>query len=94
MDVSDPDWWVLIDKRAALREQFPSLQKVRHERPGCKTDVERQRVVREQAELAKAREWEARWLRSCEENARRQEQYRARRANAAYNAQRETRRTA
>ena len=28
------DWLQLIDKRAAIAEQFPSLKKVRRERPG------------------------------------------------------------
>lgn len=47
------DWWELIDKRAALREQFPSLAKVKNELPGCKADRERQRVFQERRALEK-----------------------------------------
>ncbi|MDF2507261.1 MAG: hypothetical protein K0Q52_1120 [Microbacterium sp.] len=90
----EPDWWCLIDKRAALREQFPPLSKVRNERPGCAADIERKRLFREEAELAKAREHDARWRRSCEENARRRRRQDARRNNAEYRQYREERRTA
>jgi hypothetical protein len=91
---AEPDWWCLIDKKAALREQFPSLSKVRHERPGCAADNERKRVYREAAELAKAREHAARWKRSCDENARLRSEYETRRRTAAYRQYREERRTA
>lgn len=36
--VRDFDWLTLIDKKAAIREQFPSLQKVMRERPGTIRD--------------------------------------------------------
>ena len=32
------DWLVLINKRAAIKEQFPSLARIRHERPGSEQD--------------------------------------------------------
>lgn len=69
----DFDWMVLINKRAALKEQFPSLAKVRNERPGCAADIERQRVFREAAEMKAAAEHDRRWRASVEENARRRE---------------------
>lgn len=30
----EPEWWSLIDKDAAIAEQFPPIEKVRLERPG------------------------------------------------------------
>jgi hypothetical protein len=36
------DWWVLIDKKAALREQHARLSVLLQERPGCAVDRERQ----------------------------------------------------
>ncbi|MDI9889948.1 hypothetical protein [Microbacterium sp. IEGM 1404] len=38
----DPVRWAAIDREAALRERFPSLQQVRNERPGCEADRTRQ----------------------------------------------------
>lgn len=70
---NDFDWMTLINKRAALREQFPRLQKVLGERPGSAQDKERKRVYREAAELSKAREQQARWDAALAENARRKE---------------------
>lgn len=87
---SDPPWWPLIDKRAAMREQFPSLTKVRSERPGCAADIERKRLFKEAAELKKVREQEARWKAAVEANAKRAQ----RRRNAEYRARRDERRTA
>jgi hypothetical protein len=80
----EPAWWSSIDKKAAMREQFPPLSKVRSERPGCRQDIERKRVFREAAELKRVREHEARWAASCEENARRQADAVRRAENAAY----------
>jgi hypothetical protein len=40
------DWVALIDKRAAVKEQFPRLQQVIHERPGCQVDRDRQAANR------------------------------------------------
>lgn len=36
------DWWELIDKNAALKEQFPRRSTVERERPGTKADRARQ----------------------------------------------------
>ena len=88
-----PDWWVLIDKKAALRERFPPLAKVRNERPGCAADVERKRVYREMAELEKARQHTARWQLACEENERRARRAEVRRQNAEYKRLRDERKT-
>ena len=40
------DWQ--IDTAAALREQFPTMAKVRNERPGCEADRTRQQLYREE----------------------------------------------
>ena len=40
--MTDRDWWPLINKKAALREAFPSLATVLRERPGSLTDREMQ----------------------------------------------------
>lgn len=32
------DWWALIDKRAAVKENSPPLRRVARERPGCADD--------------------------------------------------------
>lgn len=70
---SDFDWMVLINKRAALREQFPPLQKLRGERPGSAQDMERKRRYREATELSRMREQQARWNAAVAENTRRKE---------------------
>jgi hypothetical protein len=38
--MAERDWMQLIDKTAALKEQFPSIAKVRRERPGTPRDRE------------------------------------------------------
>lgn len=42
------DWIDLVDKRAALKEQFPRLQALMNERPGCQVDRDRQARYREE----------------------------------------------
>lgn len=95
--MSDPDWWVLIDKKAALKEQFPSLAKVRNERPGCAADNERKRLYREAAELRVAAERQREWARAVALNEVRRERL-ENRARAAryrvYKRERQERRTA
>lgn len=68
------DWMLMINKRAAIREQFPPLSKVLSERPGSLTDRENKRRYQEAAELSKERE-----------QKRRAEQSERRRSNRAYN---------
>ena len=82
------DWWDLIDKRAAQREQFPTLAQVRNERPGCAADNARQAFYREQNHQSHQAAQQAAWEASVAENARRAERNKTRRANAAYNARR------
>lgn len=48
------DWLLLINKRAAIKEQFPSLAKVMRERPGSVTDRAAQELHREQNKTAAA----------------------------------------
>lgn len=50
--MADRDWTRLIDKRAALREQFPQLRSVMNERPGCQADRDRQALHRAQNRLS------------------------------------------
>jgi hypothetical protein len=38
MSRSERDWTPLINKRAAVKEQFPTLARVLTERPGCRED--------------------------------------------------------
>lgn len=87
----DFDWMVLINKRAALKEQFPSLRKVMNERPGCAVDIERQRMNRAATELQKEIEHRARWARSVQENARRLERENSQRRIAGYKAHQKAR---
>lgn len=76
----------LIDKRAALREQFPSLARVRDERPGCRADNARQAFYREENQLSVIAEQQARWAASVEANQARTVRANNRAANAAYKA--------
>lgn len=70
-DDVEPEWWALIDKRAALREQFPPLAKVLHERPGCAQDIARQRSFRLASETRLVEEQKARWNQAVADNAAR-----------------------
>lgn len=67
----DPEWWPLINRRAALSEQFPPLWKIRNERPGCAADRARQEAFRLESETRRTREAKARWDASVAENERR-----------------------
>ena len=46
--MTDRDWMQLINKRAAVKEQFPRLQSVMNERPGCQVDRDRKARFREE----------------------------------------------
>lgn len=80
----DFDWMTLINKRAALREQFPPLSKVITERPGSATDQRRQRLVAEDNQMAKAQHDLNLWQASANRNARRQEQIENEKRRRAY----------
>jgi hypothetical protein len=80
------NWLDLIDKRAALREQFPTFARVRNERPGCAADIARQEFYRAENRMSVAREQEARWEAAVAVQARRREVLDRRAANAAYKA--------
>ncbi|WP_136032507.1 hypothetical protein [Microbacterium sp. PF5] len=67
------DWLTLIDKRAALREQFPPLSRLRSERPGSASDNRRKELIAADNQLSKARAEQARWQEAADRNARRQE---------------------
>lgn len=84
------DWWSLIDKRAALREQRPNLRRLLNERPGCAADNARQATYREITRLRIEAEQHARWEASIDANTTRRAKNQQRAANAAYNAHRRT----
>lgn len=86
----DFDWWALIDKRAALKEQHPTIRKVLNERPGCAADKARQAAYREETRRLIQAEADARWDASVAENTRIRERSAQRAANAAYNARQRT----
>lgn len=46
--MTERDWTRLIDKRAAVKEQFPALRSLMNERPGCQVDRDRQARYREE----------------------------------------------
>lgn len=82
----ESDWWNLIDRAAARREQFPTLREIRKERPGCAADNRRQAYFREENRLSILAAEERRWKRSAERNAERHRINQQRAANAAYKA--------
>lgn len=86
---NDFDWLNLINKRAALREQFPPLSKLILERPGSDSDNRRQRLIAEENQMSKARHDLELWQESVNKNARRTEQLendKRRRAYKGYQA--------
>lgn len=86
---TDFDWMVLINKRAALREQFPSLAVLKLERPGSASDTRRRELIAADNQMSKARAELARWQEAADRNARRQERLdneRRRRAYKGYQA--------
>ncbi|WP_136053459.1 hypothetical protein [Microbacterium sp. K5D] len=70
---TDFDWMVLINKRAALREQFPSLATLKLERPGSTSDTRRRELIAADNQMSKARAELARWQEAADKNARRLE---------------------
>lgn len=86
---NDFDWLNLINKRAALREQFPPLSRLILERPGSDSDNRRQRLIAEENQMSKARHDLELWQESVNKNARRIEQLendKRRRAYKGYQA--------
>lgn len=53
--MSDRDWTLLINRSAAIREQFPTLAKVQRERPGSPRDRELREIYHEDNRRAWAR---------------------------------------
>lgn len=49
-EVTGFDW--VIDREAALREQFPTIEQVRDERPGCAADRMKQALMHVQNQTA------------------------------------------
>lgn len=80
----DFDWMTLIDKRAALREQFPPLSKVVRERPGSASDARKQKIIAADNQEAKARSDLARWQEAANKNARRRERLENEKRRRAY----------
>lgn len=63
--MTDRDWWPLINKRAALKEQFPSLATVMKERPGSTTDRDMQEFYRADNRLHAVRSYTPRHVREA-----------------------------
>lgn len=78
------DWLNLINKRAALREQFPPLSRLILERPGSDSDTRRQRLIAEENQLSRARRDLALWQESVDRNARRLERLENEKRRRAY----------
>lgn len=81
---NDFDWLNLINKRAALREQFPPLSRLILERPGSDSDNRRQRLIAEENQMSKARHDLALWQESVDKNARRIERLENEKRRRAY----------
>lgn len=82
-------WLLSVNPATAERERFnTSITRLRKERPGSKSDRERKRQFAEAAELAKAREQQARWDAAVAENARKKERAENRRRAIEYKAHR------
>ena len=81
---NDFDWLNLINKRAALREQFPPLSRLILERPGSDSDNRRQRLIAEENQMSKARHDLELWQESVNKNARRTEQLENEKRRRAY----------
>lgn len=81
---TDFDWMVLINKRAALREQFPSLAVLKLERPGSTSDTRRRELIAADNQMSKARAELARWQEAADKNARRLERLENEKRSRAY----------
>lgn len=81
---TDFDWMVLINKRAALREQFPSLAVLKLERPGSTSDTRRRELIAADNQMSKARAELARWQEAADKNARRRERLENEKRSRAY----------
>lgn len=81
---NDFDWLNLINKRAALREQFPPLSRVILERPGSDSDSRRQRLIAEENQMSRVRHDLELWQESVNKNARRIEQLENEKRRRAY----------
>jgi hypothetical protein len=67
--MTDRDWWPLINKRAALKEQFPTLATVQRERPGSLTDREMQEFYKADNRLRAIRHYTPRDVREASHRA-------------------------
>lgn len=81
---TDFDWMVLINKRAAIREQFPSLAVLKLERPGSTSDTRRRELIAADNQMSKARAELARWQEAADKNARRLERLENEKRSRAY----------
>lgn len=88
------DWWPLINRQAAVRENTPDMRALQHERPGCKADRERREFYRAENQASKRAAEQAQWDSSVAYWAQVREQQEQRRANAAYKEARERRKQA
>lgn len=80
------DWLTLIDTRAALKEQFPTLRDVKRERPGSPTDNAMRAFYAADNQRSVQAEQNARWHAAIAKNNRARQDRERRAANAAYRA--------
>ena len=67
--MTDRDWMQLIDRKAALREQFPALAQVRKERPGTPADRARNDYYHAENHASPQAHQHRLWEQSIEHNA-------------------------
>ena len=82
--MTDRDWMQLIDRKAALKEQFPTLAAIRNERPGTAIDKARTEFYRAENHASQQRHQEHLWEQSIEHNTTLQVRREQRARNTAY----------
>lgn len=82
--MTDRDWMQLIDRKAALREQFPPLSTLRHERPGTATDRARNDYYHTENHASQQAHQHRLWEQSIEHNTTLQARRDRRARNTAY----------
>ena len=84
--MTDRDWMQLIDRKAALKEQFPTLATVRRERPGTAIDRARNAFYHAENHAAHQAHQERLWEQSIDHNTTLQARREQRARNNQYNA--------
>ncbi|EIC09129.1 hypothetical protein OR221_0837 [Microbacterium laevaniformans OR221] len=82
--MTDRDWMKLIDRKAALREQFPTLAQVRKERPGTTADRARNDYYHAENHASQQAHQHRLWEQSIEHNTTLQARREQRARNREY----------